>query len=267
MILCIDVGNSHIYGGVFKNEQCLLTFRMNTQAGTTSDELGVFLKNVLRENEVNPSTIEQIAICSVVPSIDYSLRSACLKYFKQDPFFLKTGVKTGLKIKYHNPHEVGADRIANAIAAVELFPQKNIIIADLGTATVFCAINTEREYLGGAILPGMRLSMEALTKNTAKLSPVEILRPQTLIGRSTTESIQSGLYHAQVGALREFIERIKGSEFKGSSPVIIGTGGFSQLLQEEKIFTTIIADLALQGLRIALAKNNPSINTALESTL
>lgn len=255
MILCIDVGNSHIYGGVFSQEKIITSFRLNSQQGITSDQLGIFLKNVLRENNVDPEKIEKIAIASVVPSIDYSLRSACIKYLKLDPFFLKAGTKTGLKIKYHNPLEVGADRIANAIAAVEQFPEKNIIIADLGTASVFCAVTAKKEYLGGAIFPGLRLSMEALTKNTAKLSAVEIIKPDKLVGRSTTESIQSGLYHAHLGAIREFIQKITVEHFKDDTPIIIGTGGFSHLFSGENIFSLIIPDLVFYGLLAALKKN------------
>src|SRR5438045_3460366 len=126
MMLCIDVGNSNIYGGVFSDQDFGLKFRQSSKA-STSDELGIFLKTVLRENHCLPESISDIAICSVVPQIDYSLRSACLKYFSIDPFFLQAGVKTGLNIKYRNPMEVGADRIANAIAALGNYPGKNMI--------------------------------------------------------------------------------------------------------------------------------------------
>lgn len=256
MIICLDVGNTHIFGGVFEGSKDLLTFRIDTHSGITSDQFGIFLKNVLRENGVDPNKVQNVSIGSVVPSIDYSLRSACIKYFKITPFFLKAGVKTGLKIKYHNPMEVGADRIANAIAAVEQFPDKDIIIADFGTATVFCAVTATKEYLGGAILPGMRLSMEALNKNTAKLSPVEIIRPDVVIGRSTAESIQSGLYFSQIGAMREFVSRTRETHFANPSSLIkIGTGGFAHLFEKEDLFSKIIPDLALQGLRLALERN------------
>lgn len=143
MILCIDVGNSHIYGGVFDGDEIKLRFR-HTSKVSTSDELGIFLKSVLRENNCSPETIRKIAICSVVPQVDYSLRSACVKYFSIDPFLLQAGVKTGLNIKYRNPVEVGADRIANAIAATHSFPNQNIIVIDFGTATTFCAISHKK---------------------------------------------------------------------------------------------------------------------------
>ena len=123
MLLCIDVGNSHMYGGVFVGAELKLRFR-HTSKVSTSDELGIFLKSVLRENECAPDLVKKISICSVVPQLDYSLRAACVKYFGVEPFFLQAGVKTGLNIKYRNPIEVGADRIANAIAASQFYPNK-----------------------------------------------------------------------------------------------------------------------------------------------
>lgn len=255
MILCLDVGNSHIFGGIFKNSHLQFRFRYDTKASSTSDQFGIFLKMVLRENGFDPALIEHIAVCSVVPQLDYSLKSACKKYFAIDPFLLRAGVKTGLKIQYRNPVEVGADRIANAIGAIERFPQQPIIIVDLGTATTFCTIAADKSYCGGAIMAGMRLSMEALQENTAKLSSVEIIAPSVLVGRSTTESIQSGLYIGQLGAIREFITRITAELFPSQPPVVVGTGGFSHLFEQEGLFTAIIPDLVLEGLRAALLLN------------
>src|SRR3990167_1095408 len=154
MQLCLDVGNSHILGGIFLEEKLLLTFRHDTKQASSSDQIGLFIKLVLRENKLNPEEIKKIAFCSVVPALDYTLRAACIKYFNITPFALQPGTKTGLKIKYHNPLEVGADRIANAMAAIRQFPDKPLFIVDFGTATTCCAITAQREYWGGAILPG-----------------------------------------------------------------------------------------------------------------
>ncbi len=255
MILCLDIGNSQVFGGVFAEDKIQLRFRYPTQRSTTSDQLGIFLKHVLRENSVDCKAVKQIAICSVVPSMDYSLRSACIKYFHIDPFMLQAGVKTGLKIKYRNPLEVGADRIADAIAAYKQFPQQNIIVIDMGTATTFSAISQDKEYLGGAILPGIRLSMESLSNNTAKLFTVEIVRPEAVVGRSTMESIQAGLYYSQLGAIREITQCLTQEVFANQKPLLIGTGGFAYLFEEEKIFDAIIPDLILQGLKFALEMN------------
>lgn len=254
MLLCIDVGNSHIYGGVFVENTIHLRFRHSSTV-STSDELGIFLKSVLRENNCSPETIQDIAICSVVPQIDYSLRSACLKYFSVDPFFLQAGVKTGLHIKYRNPLEVGADRIANAIAAIDAYPLKPIIVIDFGTATTFCAISAQKEYLGGAIVPGLRLSAEALSKKTAKLPAVEILIPQQALGRSTVDSIQAGVFFGAMGAAKELIARFTEEYFEGVSPLVLATGGFAPLFDKHAIYDQLMPDLVLQGLRLAYIKN------------
>lgn len=255
MILCLDIGNTQILGGVFEKGKISMRFRCATNHRATSDEYGVFFRNVLRENNIEPNWVDVIGICSVVPAIDYSMRSACYKYFKTEPFFLKPGVKTGLKIKYHNPKEVGADRIANAVAATEQFPNKNLIIIDLGTASVFCAVSKEKEYLGGAIFAGFRISIEALKSNTAKLFPVEIIEPKKHIGRSTTESIQAGLYYGQLGALKELILGTTKDFFPTETPFVIGTGGFSHLFKNEGVFDAITPDLPLYGMKTILEHN------------
>lgn len=260
MILCIDIGNSHLYGGVFSGEDIQLRFRY-TSKGSTSDELGIFLKNVLRENQCQPETIEEIAICSVVPQLDYSLRAACLKYFSVEPFMLQAGVKTGLNIKYRHPAEVGADRIANAIAATQIYPQSNLIIIDFGTATTFCVVNAKKNYLGGAILPGIRLASDALVQNTAKLPAVEIVKPEQCIGRSTTESIQSGLFFGTLGACRELIRRIKEEAFKNEAVTVLATGGFASLFEKSELYDVLAPDLVLQGIRIAASLNKGNTNT------
>ena len=217
--------------------------------------MGIFLVNVLKHNDIDPENIKNISICSVVPQINYHIRNACIKYFNLDPFFLKPGVKTGLKIKYINPQEVGADRISNAIAGTSLFPDRNLIIIDFGTATTFCVINKEKEYLGGIILPGLNISMEALERNAAQLPKVEIKELQSVIGRSTTESIQSGLYYGQLGMIKELKHRIIKEAFKDDPPLIIGTGGFSSLYQNAGIFDNVIPDLVLIGLLKAVTLN------------
>ena len=187
-----------------------------------------------------------------MPSCDYTLRHTFSLYFNQAPYFvLQSGVKTGLNIKYKNPNEVGADRIANAIGAINAFPNRNIIIVDMGTATTVCAITDKRDYLGGAILPGLRLGMEALKSNTAKLKEVDIEVPAFYVGRTTRESIQTGLFHGQLGALRELISGFKRDAFHNQAVMVIGTGGFSQLYKDKSLFDVILPDLVLQGLNKA----------------
>ena len=255
MILCLDIGNSQIYGGVFEGEGLKLQFRKNSTARSTSDEMGVFLLGVLRENEIAPDQIEHIAVCSVVPDALYSVRSCCQKYFHHDPLVLQPGVKTGLKIRYHNPQEVGADRIADAIAGVHLHPGRNLIIVDFGTATTICAVSKSKEFLGGNILPGVRLAMEALEAKTAKLPLVEIVAPQTSVGRSTVESIQSGIYWSNVGAIKELLSRITQEVFPDDAPLVLATGGFSHFFDRENLFDEIVPDLILKGLYLAQSMN------------
>lgn len=253
-MLCIDVGNSHIYGGVFLKEEIISRFRLTSKV-STSDEYGIFLKNVLRENNCPVDEIQKIAICSVVPQLDYSLRAACLKYFSVDPFFLQSGVKTGLNIKYRNPSEVGADRIANSIAATHRFPHQNLIIIDFGTATTFCVVNAKKEYLGGVILPGVRLSVNALSQNTAKLPSVEIIKVDQVVGRSTVDSIQSGVFFGAIGACSELIRRIKADAFDGDDVYVIATGGFAPLFEKQGIYDEVLPDLVLDGIRFAHEMN------------
>jgi type III pantothenate kinase len=255
MILCLDVGNSQIFGGVFKKEEISLKFRKNSKGGASSDEIGLFLRQVLKENGIDPSKISSIALCSVVPDVIHSLKNACRKYFDLNPFILQAGVKTGLRVTYHNPTEVGADRIANAVGATQLYSNQNMIIIDLGTATTFCAITSNKDYLGGVITPGLRISMEALEMKTAKLPSVEIISPQKTLGKSTIESIQSGLYYGHLGMMREIVTRLSQECFNGQKPLIIGTGGFAGLFEHTKFFDTIQSDLVLTGLQYALHLN------------
>lgn len=267
MILCLDIGNTQIHGGVFENDKLVLQFRKTSKDQSSSDEYGIFLRTVLRENNVDPAKIDKVSICSVVPSVVHSLRNACLKYFSKTPFVLQTGVKTGLKIKYKNPAEVGSDRIANSIAATNMYPQQNIIIVDFGTATTVCVINKEKEYLGGCILPGIRISMEALESKTAKLPRVDIVKKSSVIGQTTIDSIQTGLYFGQYGMVKEIIERSKQETFPGEPCVVIGTGGFSSLFDKEGLFDLIVPELVLRGIARATHLNEIKITKNTEVTL
>ncbi|MGD8779273.1 MAG: type III pantothenate kinase [Ignavibacteria bacterium] len=255
MILCLDVGNTQIHGGVYKHDKLVFQFRKTSRQIFSSDEIGIFFKNVLRENSIDSEEIEAISICSVVPEVMHSLRAGCLKYFNLEPFILKPGVKTGLKIKYRNPLEVGSDRIANAIAGLKIFPRKNIIIIDFGTATTFDVITKEKEYLGGTILPGIRISLEALAANTAQLRNVEVVQTKNVVGRSTVESIQSGIFFGQIGMVKELKTKIAVESFNGQDYFCIGTGGFSSLFNNANLFNLINQTLVLEGLYEAYKMN------------
>ena len=255
MILVLDIGNSQIFGGVFETDKLRLQFRRATRAENTSDEIGVFLRQVLRENDVDPVGVGAVAMCSVVPDMVHSVRNAIIKYFGVRPFILEPGVRTGLRIRYRNPLEVGTDRIAGAIAAASLYPGQNVIIVDFGTATTIDAMTAERDYLGGLILPGLRVAMESLGLRTARLPKVEIRKPDELVGRSTIESIQSGLYYGNLAILRQLCAEVREACFAGREAVLIGTGGFARLFEEEGVFDALVPELVLIGLREALMLN------------
>jgi type III pantothenate kinase len=258
MILALDVGNSQIFGGVFDKSEIKLRFRRNSKSSSSSDEHGIFLRQVLKENAIDPKLITQIGICSVVPEVVYSLMRGCEKYFSITPFVLQPGVKTGLVVKYHNPVEVGSDRIANAIAGTSIYSGKDLIIVDLGTATTFCVVTAKKDYVGGSIIAGLKLSRDALVRGTSKLPSVEILKTKGVLGQSTIESIQSGLYYGHLGQIREIAKRLTDECFEGVRPVIIGTGGLAPLFEKEKVFDAIHPDLVLQGIRGAIALNAKS---------
>ena len=209
MTLTLDVGNSNITGGVFDGDQLILQFRQTTHKNSSSDEIG---------------------ICSVVPPINYSLSSGILKYFGIEPLFIQAGIKNGLKLKMQNPKEIGADLIADSIGAVSLCPNKNLIIVDLGTATTIHALTKNKEYLGGSILPGLKISVQALASGTSKLPHVDIKKSEKACATATIEAIQSGIYFGTAGAIKEICHTISSEVFKSENPedtpYIVGTGGF-----------------------------------------
>lgn len=255
MILCLDIGNTHIFGGLMQDNTILLRFRYPSDHTMTSDVLGLFLRDVIQANQFDPSAVNGVSICSVVPALDYTVRAACRKYFKLSPLFLKPGVKTGLKLGIKNPLELGADRIANAIAAIERYPKRHLIVVDYGTATTVCVINKHNTYLGGAILPGFKLSMESLSQKAAKLSAVDILKPDNALGKTTATNIQAGLYFGQLGATKEIIAQLNATVFTDEAPIVISTGGYAHLLQSEQLFTENLPDLVLDGLYLVWQKN------------
>jgi type III pantothenate kinase len=259
MLLTLDVGNSQIFCGVHDGDDLKTTFRRTSSIRASSDEFGTFFRATLRENGVNPEEIDMAGICSVVPDAVHSLRNCFRKYFRFEPFVLQPGAKTGLKIRYRNPLEVGADKIANAIGALRQFPGRNLLIIDFGTATTLCAVTKDKEYLGGIITPGINISMAALESQTARLPAVEILRPSEVLGRSTVESIQSGLYYGTLAAVRSLAASITKEHFANEQPLIIGTGGFGRLFEQEHLFDEFVPELPLLGLRRALELSQSEI--------
>ncbi len=259
MLLTVDVGNTTIQCGLFEGEKLALQFRRSTNPKLSSDELGLFFRDVLALNNFDYKTVERIACCSVVPAINHSLSNCFRKYFFKEALFIQAGIKTGLKIKYANPREIGADRIAGAIGAVHAAASsggaKNLIVVDMGTATTVDVITKNNEYLGGAILPGASMSVHALSEGTAQLPSVEVVQPKNVCGSSTIEAIQSGVFYGQAGAVRELVSKMEESVFGGERAFVIGTGGFSRSFESAGLFDLVLPDLVLQGLKVALDMN------------
>ena len=255
MILSIDVGNSATSYGLFENEKLIFQFRQTTNINSSSDEIGIFLRSVLRENGFDWKQISKIGCCSVVPSINYSLSSACSKYLEKEPLFIQAGIKTGLKLKYSNPREIGADLIAAAMGAVAVKPDTNLIVVDMGTATTIELITKDKEFLSGCILPGLKISVDALSSKTANLTPVEILKPSHICGTSTAEAVQSGIYYGTAGSIKELCYLYKKNIFHNEETFIIGTGGFARIFSDYNIFDEIIPGLVLSGVKCAIDLN------------
>lgn len=256
MMLCLDIGNTHIFGGLLENANIRLRFRFPSSQSFTSDTFGLFLKEVIRENQFNPDDVKAVSISSVVPGLNYSIISACEKYFSITPILVKPGIKTDLTLAIDNPAELGADRIANAVAALAQFPEKNLAIFDFGTATTACAITKENIYIGGAIWPGVKSSMSALSSKTALLSDVEILQPHNALGVNTATQLQIGLYYSQLGAVKEILQQWQTTVFKHDPAIVIATGGYARLLAQESIFNEYLPDLVLHGLQVIWEKNS-----------
>ena len=255
MILTIDVGNTSTACGLFEDDECVLRFRRATDINSSSDEIGIFLRSALRENGYDWQKIQKIGCCSVVPAVNHSLSRACVKYLGHEPLFIQAGIKTGLKLRYSNPKEIGADLIAAAMGAVAEYPDKNLIIIDMGTAITAELVSKNKEFLGGIIMPGLKISVDALAGGTANLTSVEIMKPEHVYGSSTTEAIQAGLYYGTAGAVKEFCYLFKKNVFHGEDTVIIGTGGFARSFEDYKLFDEIVPGLVLNGVKKALELN------------
>ncbi len=253
MLLAIDVGNSNHVIGLFKEKKLLTHWRIRTERNRTADEYWVLIKEFILINEADVETIDDIVISCVVPSLIPVLEEMSHKFFSCEPLIVGPGIKTGIPILYRNPAEVGADRIVNAVAGFEKYGGP-LIIVDFGTATTFDAISKKGEYLGGAICPGIQISMEALFKNTAKLPRVDLAAPENVIGKSTVESIQSGAFYGFKGMIDYLISMM--AKELGPETKVIGTGGVApNLIDQIDVIETFDPFLTLEGLKIIFYKN------------
>ena len=255
MLLTIDIGNSMVNLGVFGDETLVANLRVSTDARRSADEYGLLIRDLLALNGVDRSMITDVCMCSVVPNLTGVFEEVSKTYFNVEPLTVTAGVRTGLQISYDNPRDVGADRIVDAVAAVELYGPP-IIVVDFGTATVLDAVSKDGVYLGGAIAPGIQVAAEALFLNTSQLRRVELVAPKTAIGTNTSTALQAGLVLGYAGLVTGLVDRFKGE--LGQEAKVIGTGGLVNIISKEAdIFDAINQDLTLIGLRLVYNMNQP----------
>ncbi|MBE5792374.1 MAG: type III pantothenate kinase [Clostridiales bacterium] len=253
MILTLDIGNTNIKTALFEGERMAAYWRISTNRTMTSDEYGMLMCNLFTHHNVSMKSVTGIVISSVVPTINYTIEHMCMSYFGRAPMFVAPGIKTGIHIRYDNPKELGSDRIANAVAAYELYGGPCIYI-DFGTATSFGVVSQKGEFLGGAICPGLKVTADALVDRTAKLPRFELVKPATVIGKNTITNLQSGILYGHIGLVKYLIKRMK--EELGSDCKVIATGGMAVLIREEcPEITDLDGLLTLKGLRLIYDKN------------
>ena len=253
-LLAIDVGNTQTVVGLFDGEALQASWRLGSVARRTADELAILMEGIFRLGGHRIEQVKRVVISSVVPPLGPTLEAMSRRYFGVAPLVVGPGVKTGIAIKYDNPHEVGADRIANAAAGHHLYGGP-LVVVDFGTAITFDAISARGEYLGGAISPGFGIALEALVDRTARLPRVEPVMPPSIVGRNTVHSIQAGMYFGFMGLVREIVNKMKAE--LGASTKVAATGGQSSVYGAEgDLFDGVNPDLTLIGLRL-IAERNP----------
>ncbi|GAA4291074.1 type III pantothenate kinase [Anaerocolumna aminovalerica] len=254
MLLVIDVGNTNVTLGIFKEDVLISNFRITTRIARTSDEYGIIIYDLLKIKGIDFTQIKAAAIASVVPGIMHSLKSAIIKYLNLTPFVIGTGTKTGIKIVTPNPKEIGSDRIVDAVAAYDLYGGPLIVI-DFGTATTYDLITEDGSFLAGITSPGIRICADALWQQTARLPEIEIKKPDSILAKETISSMQAGLVYGYIGQTEYIVKKvIEESGIKGIK--VIATGGLGKIIADETDAIQIFDDsLTLQGIRLIYNKN------------
>jgi type III pantothenate kinase len=254
-LLAIDIGNTSIAIGVYEGEQLVATFRVASDQENLPDEYAMLLTGLLAQRGIAPQDIEAAILSSTVPPLTRTFHEVCRESFAVEALVVGPGVRTGIRVRYDNPREVGPDRVLHAVAALHRYPPP-LVIVDLGTALVFDAISREGDYLGGAIAPGVGLASEALFARAAMLSRVSLERPPSVIGRNTVHSVQAGLFYGYAELVRGMVRRV--SEELGEGVTVIATGGYASIVVEEAgCFDAVEENLNLEGLRLVYEANRP----------
>ena len=254
MILVIDVGNTNITCGIYKEKELITTFRLMSKTPRTSDEFGVLLRDLLRTNGISVGEIEGAIIASVVPNVMHSLIGAVQKYMKKVPLIVGPGLKTGIKVGSDNPKEIGPDRIVDVVAAYELYGGP-VLVLDFGTATTYDLVTEDGNFSVGITAPGMRISAKALWEDTAKLPEIEIKKPASILAKETISSMQAGLVFGQIGQTEYIINQVK-KEANLPDLKVVATGGLGRIIAEETDSIQVYnSSLTLEGLRIIYEKN------------
>lgn len=255
MILTLDVGNTNMTGGVFDGDEIKATFRITTKMPRTSDEYGLLLRDVVKQNDIEPSEIKDAIICSVVPNLMHSLQGALIKYFHIVPIVVEAGIKTGIRIATTNPKQVGADRIADAVAAYELYGGP-VLVIDFGTATTYDLVDETGAFVGAITAPGIRISAKALWEDAAKLPEIEIKKPENILGKDTITSMQSGLVFGQIGQTEYIIRKVK-EEMGLNEMKVVATGGLGRIIASETDAIDVYdPNLTLKGIHMIYKKQN-----------
>ncbi len=251
--MAIDVGNTHTVIGLFEGRNLVRHWRVVTEPGRTADEYGMLMWNLYHAAEMPTPEVAAIVVSCVVPPLLATVEELCRVYFKVEPLVVGPGVKTGMPILYDNPPEVGADRIVNAIAAYERSKSATIVV-DFGTATTFDFVSAKGEYVGGIIVPGIGISLDALYVRTAKLPRVELVRPERVIGRNTVHAIQAGVIYGYVSLVDGLVRKIEAEE--GVEAYVLATGGLASLIAADSETVREVDEfLTLTGLRLVYERN------------